>query len=236
MYEMYYQTQSQLEDHIQSTNLMPPVVLGFFVWVIPYTLTILQNPTSPWVRRAAIAVPFFLVCPLVTHDSVCVWWEGLVHQHSWHEGSWSRWSALSCLRELNVGWKRRSRCRLWCCFSSGGCVHTQLSADSFICAQLRCHLSFCVWTVCCWSLLGRKNAFFKESLQKSQQRYCRFHPSRSYFSWYCILINVLWLHLAWFFSLRLCFHCCLDLILPLGINKVHFILPVWVVLITECCL
>lgn len=235
MYEMYYQTQSQLEDHIQSTNLMLPVVLGFFVWVIPYTLTILQNPTSPWVRRAAIAVPFFLFVlwlPMIQ----CVWWEGLVHQHSWHEGSWSRWSALSCLRELNVGWKRRSRCRLWCCFSSGGCVHTQLSADSFICAQLRCHLSFCVWTVCCWSLLGRKNAFFKESLQKSQQCYCRFHPSRSYFSWYCILINVLWLHLAWFFSLRLCFHCCLDLILPLGINKVHFILPVWVVLITECCL
>lgn len=68
MYEMYYQTQSQLEDLIQSTNLMPPVVLGFFVWVIPHT----HNPTtSPWVRWAAIAVPFLLVCPLVTHDSVC---------------------------------------------------------------------------------------------------------------------------------------------------------------------
>lgn len=81
---------------------------------------------SSWVKRAAASFSLFLICPLVTHDSMCVCVVGGFGpsaQMTYGGGrSWSRWSTLPCLRELDVGRKRRSECRLWCCFSSGRLV------------------------------------------------------------------------------------------------------------------
>ena len=74
--------------------------------------------------------PWFIVCVCVC---VCVW-------HMRVGGSWSRWSTFSCLRESDVGSRRRSACRLGCCFSSGSLAH-------FLSVQLRCRSSFCVFVL-----------------------------------------------------------------------------------------
>lgn len=81
--------------------------------------------------------------------SVCVWWEGLSRQHRWHTGgrSWSTRSTFPCLRELDVGRKRRSQCRLWCRLSSGRSVHMQPFTESlFACSSgVIVFLRSCYW-------------------------------------------------------------------------------------------
>lgn len=164
---------------------------------------------SSWVKRAAASFSLFLICPLVTHDSmcVCVWWEGLVRQHRWHTGggrSWSRWSTLPCLRELDVGRKRRSECRLWCCFSSGRLVQP-FTESLFVYS----------------SGVTRPSALLeKVSLIRNSEK---LPSQQTIFS--CLVLQPTPLYSLW----------CRGLIQTSGINKLHFILPVWVGLITECC-
>ncbi len=149
------------------------------------------------------------------HDSVCVCvCGGRVWSVSTDilGGLLSRWSTLWCLKKLDVGRKRRPQCQLWCWFLIGRFVSVY---RQFICVQLRCQ---------------------KKMSHYSSSRVSASIPADRIFL-------VLYFNLCSLTPARLVrqptplhFHRGCDLILPSGINKVHFILPVWVGLITECCL
>ena len=139
--------------------------------------------------------PWFIVCVCV-----CVW-------HMRVGGSWSRWSTLSCLRQSDVGSRRRSACRLGCCFSSGSLAH-------FLCVQLRCRSSFCVFVLPLRNSLDIQAAVCQRPSQQAGSlsvlyfNLCSLTPSR-------LVLQ----------PTPLCLSCRRDPIPPRGIDEVHFILP-----------
>ena len=112
-------------------------------------------------------------------------------------------------------------------------VHRQTFTESllvgFFClffffVQVRCHLSLCVKTLQRCSFLKQPSA--------------SFHPSGPFFPLLvsCFVFSFLFIYVSSATALLVCqptplhIHRCRDPVLPKGINEVHFILPVWVVL------